>query len=148
MSPHFGLINDQDLTFEEALLMRARLHWRCGKRRLSENKTAAGIATIYDALLSGMRWYIMVEKVVKSDHHSTEDLENERYVFHILKKNGVIDSSINIGEIQDLVDKALMDEDITSGKGKFVNDIEKFLTSINVLPFDESKLPPEDPSTF
>lgn len=148
MSPHFGLIKEQDLSHEEILLIRARLHWRCGRRRLREEKIPSGIATIYDALLSGMRWLILTEPAYKPDDFSEENLENERYVFHVLKKNGVIDSSLDIPEIQDLVDKALMEENITSGKDKFVSMIETFLTRIGVLPYDESKLPPEDPATF
>ena len=124
------------------------MHWRCGNRRLREGKTPSGIATIYDALLSSMRWHILLNPAYKSDTFSTEDLENERYVFHVLKKNGVIDSSLNIQEIEYLVDKALMEENITSGKGHFVNMIENFLTRIGVLPFDESELPPEDPATY
>lgn len=148
MSPHFGLIKDKDLPPDEILLLRARLHWRGGNRRLSERKTPSGIATLYDALLSGMRWHILSDPAYESDEISTKDLENERYVFHVLKKNGVIDSSLNIQEIEDLADKALMEENISSGKGRFVNMIEKFLTRIGVLPFDESELPPEDPATY
>ena len=88
MSPHFGLIKDKELSPVEISLIRAQLHWRCGTRRLREGKTASGIATIYDALLSGMRWYIQVESVFQQDKYSTEDLESERYVFHLLKKRG------------------------------------------------------------
>jgi hypothetical protein len=148
MSPHFGLIDERNLAAEEVALLRARLHWRSGRRRLRENKTASGIATIYDALLSGMRWYIMVDRGGKPDDYSVEALENERYVFHVLKKKGVVDHSFDIRKIQELVDRALMEEDIESGQDSFVAEIEKFLTRLQVLPCDEATLPPEDPATF
>ena len=148
MSPHSGLIKDKELPLDEMLFLRSRLHWRAGNRRLREGKTPSAIATIYDALLSGMRWHILVDPAFKTLEYSTGELENERYVFHLLKGRGVIDDSLNIQGIQDIVDRALMEEDITSGKEDFVNMIETFLDRIGVLPFDESKLPPEAPSTF
>jgi hypothetical protein len=148
MSPHFGLMDENRMTPEDAALMRAKLHWRCGKRRVRENKTASGVTTLYDALLSGMRWYILTGLAAKPDDFSAEDLENERYVFHLLKKVGLIDSSLNIAKVQDLVDRALMEEDVRAEQEWFVEELEKFLTRLRVLPFDESALPPEDPATF
>jgi hypothetical protein len=148
MCPHFGLIDGKNLSADEMVLMRARLHWRGGRRRLRENKTAAGIATIYDALLSGMRWYIMVDQNVKPDDYSAEALENERYVFHLLQKKGVVDHSFDIRQIQELADRAIQGGDIEADQASFVAAIEKFLTRLRVLPCDESTLPPEDPATF
>ncbi|MFN2367160.1 MAG: hypothetical protein ABR523_11980 [Desulfurivibrionaceae bacterium] len=148
MSPHFGLMDENKMTPEDAALMRAKLHWRCGKRRLGEKKSASGIATLYDALLSGMRWYILTGQAARPEDFSAEDLENERYVFHLLKKAGLIDSSLNLARIQDLVDRALMDENIRAEQAWFFAELEKFLTRLKVLPFDESALPPEEPATF
>ncbi|MFO7606505.1 MAG: hypothetical protein R6W72_09425 [Desulfurivibrionaceae bacterium] len=148
MSPHFGLMDENIMTPEDAALMRAKLHWRCGERRLRERKSASGIATLYDALLSGMRWYILTGQAARPEDFSAEDLENERYVFHLLKKAGLIDSSLNLAKVQDLVDRALMDEDIQPEQEWFFAELEKFLTRLKVLPFDESALPPEDPATF
>jgi hypothetical protein len=65
-----------------------------------------------------------------------------------LRKKGIIDHALDLNEIEALVDKALMEEDIVSGEKKFIRAIEQFLVKMKVLPFAETKLPPEDPDTF
>jgi hypothetical protein len=65
MSPHFGLLDETKMSQEEALLMRAKLHWRGGKRRIEENKGPEGIATLYDALLSALRWHVLTRHMEK-----------------------------------------------------------------------------------
>jgi hypothetical protein len=147
MSPHFGLI-DQTLPVAEKALLRAQLHWRCGMRRLQEKKISAGIVTLYDALLSAMRYHILADENLDKNELLTEQLENERYVFNLLRKKGIIDHALDLNEIEALVDKALMEEDIVSGEKKFIRAIEQFLVKMKVLPFAETKLPPEDPDTF
>jgi len=141
-------MDESKMTPDEAALMRAKLHWRCGVRRVREDKTSAGIATLYDALLSGMRWYILSELAENIKNFSTESLENERYVFSLLRKKGVIDSALDTAKLQDIVDRALMEEDVQAEQDWFLNELEKFLTRLGVLPLDESALPPEDPATF
>lgn len=148
MSPHFGLMDPSAMTPEEALIMRTKLHWRCGKRRMRENKISAGLTTLYDALLSGMRWYILTHLADRIGADWKEKLENERFVFSMLRKEGIIDDFLDISLIEDLVDKALMEEDIHADKDSVIKQMEQFLTHIKILPFDESKLPPEDPATF
>jgi hypothetical protein len=148
MAPHFGLIDSDKLSRKEEVLMRAKLHWRCGTRRIREGKTASGVATLYDALLSGMRWYIMNNLMKDSGDISDEELENERYVLFLLKKAEKIGPQFDMNQIQDLVDMALMEEKIKVGQEQFIEQLEGFLTGIHVLPFEESELPPEDPATF
>ncbi len=148
MCPHFGLIDPDKLSSKEAALLRAKLHWRCGIRRIREEKTASGVATLYDALLSGMRWYIMNSLMKDSNDFSEEELENERFVFFLLKKAGIIEPHFDLNQIQDLVDKALLEEDIQTDQEQFIAQLEGFLTGIKILPLDESELPPEDPATF
>jgi hypothetical protein len=136
------------MTMKDAMLMRAKLHWRCGIRRIQENKTSAGLTTLYDALLSGMRWYILSHLEHKIDGDKEEKLENERFVFSVLRKEGIIDGSLDMHLIEELVDKALMEKDVHEDQGTVMGQMERFLTRINILPFDDSELPPEDPSTF
>jgi len=57
--PHFGLMDETKMGKADAALMRARLHIRGGRRRLRQKKVAAGLVTLYDALLSAMRWYLL-----------------------------------------------------------------------------------------
>ena len=148
MSPHFDLMDPSTMSPEDGLLMRTKLHWRCGKRRMHENKTSAGLTTLYDALLSAMRWYILSHLGDKIGGDAGEKLENERFVFSILRKEGIIDGTLDMNLIEEAVDNALMEKNLQSNKDTVMQQIEKFLTRINILPFDESKLPPEDPSTF
>ncbi len=148
MAPHFGLIDPDKLSRKEATLIRSKLHWRCGRRRIREGKTASGVATLYDALLSGMRWYIMDNLMKGPQAFSEEELENERFVFSQLRKAGKIGPHFDLNKIQDLVDMALMEEDIQADQDQFVEQLERFLTGIHILPFEESELPPEDPATF
>ena len=83
-----------------------------------------------------------------SNDFSEEELENERFVFFLLKKAGKIGPHFDVHQIQDLVDKALLEEDIQTDQEQFIAQLEVFLTGIKILPLDESELPPEDPDTF
>ena len=148
MSPHFGLMDESSMTKEDALLLRAKLHWRCGIRRSRENKTAAGIATLYDAMLSAMRWYILTSLRDEIEKDVMENIENERYVFFLLRKAGLLPNSFDLNFIENIVDKALIEEDIENRKDQFIEQVKEVMIQIGVLPFDESELPPEDPSTF
>lgn len=148
MSPHFGLMDERSMSREDALLMRAKLHWRCGMRRCRENKNAAGIATLYDAMVSAMRWYILTRLREEAGGDVLENIENERLVFFLLRKAGLLPSSFDLQFMEDVVDRALQDEDIGSRKDQFIRQVQEVMTRMTVLPFDEAELPPEDPSTF
>lgn len=148
MSPHFGLMDESNMTKEDALLLRAKLHWRGGIRRSRENKNASGIATLYDAMLSAMRWYILTSLRDEAGKDVIENIENERFVFFLLRKAGLLPFSFDLEFIEDVVDKALMEEDIESKKDQFIEQVKEAMIKLAVLPFDESELPPEDPSTF
>ncbi|MDW7774157.1 MAG: hypothetical protein SCH71_14820 [Desulfobulbaceae bacterium] len=148
MSPHFGLMDESKMSREDALLLRAKLHWRGGIRRCRENQSAAGISSLYDAMLSAMRWYILTNLRDEAGKDVIENIENERFVFFLLRKAGLLSFSFDLNFMEDVVDKALMQEDIESRKDQFIEQVKKVMTQLTVLPFDESELPPEDPSTF
>ncbi|MCB2184644.1 MAG: hypothetical protein KQH63_21685 [Desulfobulbaceae bacterium] len=148
MSPHFGLMDASKMSHDEALLLRTKLHYRCGIRRVREKKTSSGLATLYDALLSAMRWYILTRLPDELGADAEEKLENERFVFSLLRKHGILDDSFDLVGFQDLVDKALMEEDVSLNRDNALKELDIFLGRIAILPFDESELPPEDPATF
>lgn len=148
MSPHFGLMDASQMSHDEALLLRAKLHYRCGKRRVAEHKISAGLATLYDALLSAMRWYILCHFPEELGRDADEKLENERLVFSLLRKRGVIDEGFDLNRFQDIVDMALMNENVILDPDEVLKEVDDFLNRIAMLPFDESELPPEDPNTF
>ncbi|MCJ7602148.1 MAG: hypothetical protein MUO63_11715 [Desulfobulbaceae bacterium] len=148
MSPHFGLMDETKMSKVEALLLRYKLHWRGGVRRMRENKAASGLATLYDALLSAMRWYILTNLQQELGDNAEEKLENERFVFSLLRRAGILDGSFDLKFVVETVDRALMEEDVSSDQERFMTQLHHVLSRIGVLPFDEAELPPEDPSTF
>jgi len=148
MSPHFGLMDPGKMTRADAALLRSKLHWRGGLRRLREQKTAAGVATLYDALLCGLRWYLLVHRTENAGDHWDEELEDEAILFSLARKAGIFDETIDLTGMQALVNRALEGGDIVSVSRSFPGLIESLLNRIGVLPFDERELPPEDPATF
>jgi len=148
MSPHFGLMDPGKMSRAEAALLRAKLHWRGGRRRLRENKTAAGIATLYDALLCGLRWYFLVHRPEIMGKQQDEELENEEVLFSLGRQMGILDETIDLAGMRALVDRALDGVDDVLAPRSFPGLIALLLTRIGVMPFDEGELPPEDPATF
>lgn len=144
MSPHFGLMDESKMSKVEAQLMRCKLHWRCGVKRVREDQGTAGLATLYDALLSAMRWYILTNLGQELGANAEENLENERFVFALLRRAAILDSSFDLQFILDTVDRALMEEDVRSEQERALNLMQQFLTRLGVLPFDEAELPPEE----
>jgi hypothetical protein len=144
MSPHFGLMDESKMSREEALLMRTKLHWRCGVRRLGEDNSSVALATLYDALLSAMRWYILRHLPHELGEDADEKLENERLVFSVLRRAGILDQSLDLPFIEEIVDRALMEEDVHVDHDRLLRQLDRFLTRLGVLPFDEAELPPED----
>ncbi len=146
MSPHFGLMDESKMSKVDALQMRFRLHWRCGVKRMRENKTAIGLAILYDALLSAMRWYILTNLRQELGDNADEKLENERFVFFLLRRAGMLNSSFDLKFIVEIVDRALLEEDVSCDQEKVMAQLHQFLTRIGALPFAEAELPPEDPA--
>ena len=74
-----------------------------------------------------------------------EDLNNDRTLYGIRVRSKIIDSSFDYDAFNRFVERALH-EGMTDSQ--FVKGIEDVMTQLGVMPFDESKLPTEDPSTF
>lgn len=147
--PHFGLMNEDVLGPVEGPLMRSKLHIRCGRRRLREGKISAGIVTLYDALVSAMKWYIaQADKRKLLRITEADDVTDDRTMFEVLKRSGVISGEADFDSIDRIVDKALEGEMPGYDYTGYLADMESALTRMGVLPFDEKELPPEDPSTF
>src|SRR5512137_2955749 len=105
--PHFGLMDPDALGAEAAALQRARLHIRGGRRRLRQGKISAGLGTLYDALLFALEWYM-----ASPDRRKTlpikvgDNLRDDRTVFALLVKAGVIDDRFDYEALKDLVHTA------------------------------------------
>lgn len=148
--PHFGLMDSDKMGKEEGALMRAKLHLRAGRRRLRQDKTAAALATLYDALLSGLRWYILTTELRRQlGRDEDEALENERIVLSLLRRAGILDNDFDIDRFQALVDRALMgDSDLAVDYDEIMAPLDSLMTRIGIMPFDEAELPAEHPDTY
>jgi hypothetical protein len=146
--PHFGLMDPDALGAEAASLQRARLHIRGGRRRLRQGKISAGLGTLYDALLFALDWYVASPDRRKNLPIQAEDnLRDDRTLFALLVKAGVIDGRFEYGALRDLVHTA-PPESSAFEYGEILNQVESVMLRLGVLPFDENDLPPEDPSTY
>ncbi len=147
--PHFGLMDPETLGPEEAALQRAKLHIRAGKRRLRQGKISAGLVTLFDALNSAMRWYAISSEKQKNLHiRAGDNINDEETLFKILIRSEVLNGSFDYHSFYQLVEKALSEEMSDYNYKELLKDIESVMTQLGVMPFEESKLPPEDPLTY
>ncbi len=147
--PHAGLMDESALGPEAGPLQRARLHIRGGKRRLREGKISAGIITIYDALSAAMEWYFASPErtnslIIKAD----DNLKDDSVLFLILVRSGVLDGAFDYNAFDELVKRALYSEMTDYDYNEMLEGIESVMNQLGVMPFDENRLPKEDPSTF
>lgn len=148
--PHAGLMIEREMGDEEGPLLRARLHIRSGKRRLRQGKIAAGIVTLYDALVGAMEWYFASPErrsrlIIKED----DNLKDEKNLYEILVRSGVLDGRFSFKEfVDEVVERAIYDGMHDYDYTKILKEIEDVITQIGIMPFDENELPPEDPSVF
>ena len=148
--PHFGLMHTEDsFKTEEGALLRARLHIRAGKRRLRQGKISSGIVTLYDALLFAMESYIMSpERRKRLDIREGEDLKDDKTVYTVLTRSGVIDGKFNYIAFDTVVEDAASEEMPVYDYAWILEGVESVMTQLCVMPFEEAALPPEDPNTF
>lgn len=147
--PHAGLMNEELLGPEAGPLQRARLHLRGGKRRLRQGKTAAGIVTLYDALDGALLWYVASpERRGRLVIDPGADLNDDRTLYRILVRSGVLDGSFDFDAFDRLAESALQEELPDYDAGDLLGRLEGVLAQLGVVPFDETSLPPEDPATY
>ena len=144
-------MDERGLGPEKGPLQRARLHIRGGRRRLRQGKIEAGIVTLYDALLAAMEWYFASPERKKGlIIRDSDNLKDEKIQFEILVRSGVLDTTFDYAEFDELVKRVLYDM-MTSSDYEYEEMLKKFesvMTRLGVMPFDEKELPTEDPSTF
>ncbi len=141
--PHFGLVDEKALSREEALLLRARLHWRGGRERLLDGRLASGITSLYDALVSAMEWRLHREKLGPLHRHRDATLEDDRLLCEHLLKQRFLAPEFDFRKLQDEVENILEGRACSVEPGVLLAAIAEQLTRLGLLPFDESELPPE-----
>jgi hypothetical protein len=147
--PHFGLMDEKALGPVEGPFMRAKLHIRCGRRRLREGKISAGIVTLYDALQGAMQGYAAsAEEQGVLQVRTGENLSDDRTLYAVLVRSGALDGTFDFDSFDRLTETALNHELPGFDYRRVLEGIEAVLTRLGVVPFDEAALPPEDPGTF
>jgi hypothetical protein len=145
--PHFGLMDATKMTEADAALLRVRLHLRGARRRFERGLFAAGIASLYDALRYAMRWYISFpEHRARLGIVGDGDFRDDRNVFTQLVRGGIVDSAFDFGAFERLVEQSLDDESLQFDAARVLAQIDQVMIELEVMPFDESALPPEKPS--
>ena len=146
--PHFGLMDPDALGAEAAALQRARLHIRGGRRRLRQGKISAGLGTLYDALLFALEWYIASPDRRKNlPIKEGDDLRDDRTLLALLAESELTDGRFDLEAFKNLVETA-PSQTSDFAYTEILNHIESIMTRLGIMPFDESELPPEDPSTY
>jgi len=136
---------DEDALGPEASeLMRARLHVRSARIRLADGRIHEGMSTLFDALLSSFRWYVVSPgRVAALMIDDGDDLNDERVICEVLKRSGVIDASFDFGRICDTEDR-ILEHGVKGVDYKEIADqMESVMETLGVIPFDEDDLPPE-----
>jgi hypothetical protein len=146
--PHAGLMDEESLGPVEGPLQRARLHIRGGRRRLRQGKISAGIVTLYDALLAAMQAYAASQERTRLNIWAGEDINNDKVLYSVLIRSGILDGKLDFYEFDRLTEKALNEEIPGYDYHALLAGIESVMTQLGVMPFDETRLPPEDPKTF
>jgi len=147
--PHAGLMDEGRLGPVEGPLQRAKLHIRGGKRRLRQGKTSAGITALYDALDGALQWYFSSpERTGTLAIEPGEDLNDDRTLYGILVRSGVLDGTFDFDAFDRLTEHALHHDLTGFDHRDLLQGLEAVMIRLGVMPFDESFLPPEDPATF
>jgi hypothetical protein len=147
--PHFGLMEEQKLGPVAGPFQRSRLHLRGARRRLHQGKIAAGIVTLYDALSAAMDYYAgSAERRAGLDIRKGEDLKQERDLYRVLARSGVIAGDFDFDQFEGLMEMSLNQEFPDYDYRALLQKVESLLQQLGVMPFEEASLPPEPPGTF
>jgi hypothetical protein len=137
------------MTQADAALLRVRLHLRGGRQRFQRGMLAPGIASLYDALRYAMRWYILF-----SEHRAQlglakgEEFKEDADLFSVLLRGGVVGHEFDFVAFERLVEQSLDDASFHFDATRVLSQIIQVMTELEVLPFDETTLPPENPGAL
>jgi len=147
--PHAGLMDESALGPEAGSLQRARLHIRGGRRRLRQGKISAGIVTLYDAVDAALAWYFASpERRRRLLIKEGDNLKDDKVLFKILTRSGVLDDTFDYLAFDELIDKMVFSDFADFDYEEVLKGIESVMIQLGVMPFEENELPREDPSTF
>ena len=144
--PHAGLIDSETLGPEAAALLRARLHLRGARRRFGQGRCALALAALYDSLTSAMDWFLSSPTRRAGASLAAFPPSDDVSTHAALVRTGVLDGSFDFAAFQQVVYRALDEDPGASRCAEWLPGAEALLAQLGVLPFDEARLPREDPS--
>ncbi len=124
----------------EAALLCARLYMRDGRRHLQEGSFTAGIAALYDAILFAMHYYITEPACRGSINLNSDDLWDHAALYHKLVKAGIFDDPNAFNHLSLIVERVLWQESYSFDTDSVLAEVEKMLSKLGVMPFNESIL--------
>lgn len=78
----------------------------------------------------------------------TEDLKDDKVIYAVLIRSGVLDGTFDYRAFDDLAGRASQATMPDYDYSEMLQGFESVMRQLGVMPFDESILPSEDPSTF
>ena len=140
---HQRLIDVTKLIKAEAALLCARLYLRDGKRHLQEGSFIAGITALYDAILFAMHYYITEPVCRETINLTSDDLWDHAALYHKLAKAGIFDDQNAFNHLTLIVERTLWQESFSFDAATVLAEVEKMLSKLGVMPFNESILQSE-----
>ncbi len=95
-----------------------------------------------------MESYAAAERKASLSIKPGEDLKNDKVLYAVLVRSGVLDGRFDFELFEQLMERALSDDLPGFDYHSVLSGVEAVLTQLGIMPFDEASLPPEDPDTF
>lgn len=128
------------ITDARMALVCARFNLRGGKRRLQKGLTAAGLVALYDSVLFGMRYYITRHEGC-APFLEEIDLWDALDMFEALTRAGIFEDPLTFNRLSLIVERTLWQGSLSLEADAVLNDVEKMLATLGVLPFHKNILP-------
>ncbi len=95
-----------------------------------------------------MQWYILSPEHQEQLGVTGADLIHDKDLFAVLSRGGVLDCSFDFDEFERLTQQALDDPSIRFDAPSVLAQVERVMTALGLMPFDETALPPENPAAI
>jgi hypothetical protein len=144
---HQRSIDVTKLINAEAALLCSRLYLRAGKRYLQEGLLSAGIAALYDAILFAMHYYIAEPACRGNINVNSDDVWDHAHLYYKLVKAGIFKDPNAFNHLSLTVERALWQESYSFDTNSVLAEVEKMLSKLGVMPFNEYVLQSESIAT-
>jgi len=139
--PYDDLLNAAKKTEARTALICAHMRLRGAKRLLQKGLSASGMIALYDSVLFGMHYYVAKnEDCLSTTILKNVDLGDATGLFHMLASAGVFDDPYAFNRLSLIVERALWQRSLSFDIDAILEEIEKMLAKLGVIPFNENIL--------